>query len=75
LRPRVPKTFAPLLAVVRNDQVDTTSRQRCLEELVKLSLTDAESLELNDALSGMPPGALRVPATSPASSKAPETKP
>ncbi len=61
LRPRVAKKFAPLLAVVRNEALDTSSRQRCLEELVKLSLTAEESLELAQALSGLPQGTLEVP--------------
>lgn len=62
IRPRVSKKFAPLLSVVKNELVDTGSRQRCLEELIKLPLDENESLELAQALSGVPQGTLRVPA-------------
>jgi hypothetical protein len=61
LRPRVAKRFAPLLAVVRNEALDTTSRQQCLEELMKLPLSADETQALAEALSGLPPGTLKVP--------------
>ena len=62
LRPRVAKSFEPLFAVVKNELVDSSSRQKSLEALMKLSLSDAESQELAMALAGMPQGSLRIPA-------------
>lgn len=62
LRPRVTRRFAPLFAVVRNEALDTSSRERCLAELVKLPLSPAETAELGAALAGLPAGTLRRPA-------------
>jgi hypothetical protein len=61
LRPRVQRRFAPLFAVITNEALDAASRQRCLEEAVKLPPTDAESEQLAEALAGLPPGTLRRP--------------
>jgi len=61
LRPKVEKKFDPLLAVVRNEVVDTTSRQRALDELVKMKLSDADAGRLAEALAGLKPNTLRTP--------------
>ncbi len=61
LRPKVEKSFDVLLGLVRNEGVDTGSRQRCLEEVLKLDLSAAQRGELERALSGLKPDTLRLP--------------
>ena len=60
LRPKVERKFEPLLAVVRNEVIDTGSRQRCLDEVMKLTLSDAQQQELTEALAGIKPNTLRT---------------
>ena len=60
LRPKVEKKFEPLLAVVRNEVIDTGSRQRCLDEVMQLTLSDAQQQELTEGLAGIKPNTLRT---------------
>jgi hypothetical protein len=62
LRPKVARTFEPLLSVVRNEVVDTASRQRALDELMRMDLSEGESSRLADALAGLNPNTLRTQA-------------
>jgi len=61
LKPKVEKSFEVLLGLVRNEGVDTGSRQRCLDEILKLEISDGQRGELAEALSGLKPNTLRTP--------------
>jgi hypothetical protein len=61
LRPAVLRRFEPLLAVVRNEVVDTGSRQRALDQLLEMGLQPDQSARLADALAGLRPNTLRTP--------------
>ncbi len=61
LRPKVARRFEPLLCIVGNETVDATSRQRALDELVKLQLTADQQKELADTLAGLKPNTLKLP--------------
>jgi hypothetical protein len=63
LRPKVPRSFEPLLSVVGNEGIDTVSRQRALDELASMDLGPGDGGRLDDALAGMKPDTLRVPGT------------
>ncbi|MGO4292404.1 hypothetical protein [Chitinophaga sp. RAB17] len=60
LRPAIEKKFDILLAVVKNEMIDTGSRQKALDALIKLSLNEQQQNMLADALSGMKPGTLKT---------------
>ncbi|MBS0029047.1 hypothetical protein ACTJJ0_13950 [Chitinophaga sp. 22321] len=60
LRPAVEKKFDILLAVIKNELIDTLSRQKALDALIKLSLNEQQQEILADALSGMKPGTLKT---------------
>lgn len=53
LRPGVEKKFDILLAVVKNEMVDTMSRQKALDAVMKISLDAQQQEELTNALSGL----------------------
>jgi hypothetical protein len=53
LRPGVEKKFDILLAVVRNEMVDTMSRQKALDAIVKAELNEQQQEELTSSLSGL----------------------
>ncbi|HVI44646.1 MAG TPA: hypothetical protein VM802_07245 [Chitinophaga sp.] len=61
LRPGVEKKFDVLLTVVKNELVDTLTRQRTLDALTKLPLDTDQQATLADALSGLKPGTLQTP--------------
>lgn len=52
LRPRVVRQAAPLLAVVESEQLETATRQRALEAVVKLPLDDGDQQRLAAILAG-----------------------
>jgi hypothetical protein len=60
LRPGVEKKFDILLAVIKNELIDTLSRQKALDALIKLSLDEQQQEILADALSGLKPGTLKT---------------
>lgn len=60
LLPGVEKKFSVLLAVVKNELLDTLSRQKALDAILKLSLHTDEQEALATALSGLQPGTLRT---------------
>lgn len=60
LRPAVEKKFDVLLAVVKNEMIDTLSRQKALDAMIKLSLNEQQQEMLADALSGLKPGTLKT---------------
>lgn len=55
LKPRVQRQAEPLLAVIEAQDLETGSRQRALDAVVKLTLTEAEQQRLAGILAG--PGA------------------
>lgn len=59
LRPGITHSFDVLLAVVRNEIVDTLSRQKALDAIVKLDLDATQQLALADALAGIKPNVLK----------------
>jgi hypothetical protein len=60
LRPGVEQKFDILLAVVKNEMVDTMSRQKALDSIMKGSIDEQQQNELTDALSGLKPNTLRA---------------
>lgn len=60
LKPKVAKSFDVLAGVIRNEAMDTSARQRCLDEVLKLDLSDGQREELEAILSGLKPNTLRV---------------
>lgn len=59
LRPGITHHFDVLLTVVRNELIDTLSRQKALDAIVKLDLDATQQLTLADALSGIKPNVLK----------------
>ncbi|MEC5145841.1 hypothetical protein [Chitinophaga sp. 212800010-3] len=59
LRPGVTKRFDVLLAVVKNEMIDTISRQKAMDALIKLPLDEQQQEALATALSGIKPGTLK----------------
>jgi hypothetical protein len=60
LRPGVQKRFDVLLTVVKNEMIDVSSRQKALDAIVKLPLTEEETNRLADALAEIKPGTLKT---------------
>lgn len=60
LRPAVERKFEVLLAVVKNEVIDSLSRQKALDALIKFSLNDEQQAILADTLSGLKPGTLKT---------------
>lgn len=60
LRPGVEKRFDVLLSVVRNEMIDTLSRQKALDALLKLTLDASQQDTLTDALAGIKPNTLKT---------------
>lgn len=60
LRPGVEKKFDILLAVVKNEMIDTASRQKAMDAILKLPLDGPQQEMLSDALSGLKPGTLKT---------------
>jgi hypothetical protein len=60
LRPRVPRRFEPLLAVVENEACDTSSRQRALDELMRMPLAKEQERRVVDVVAGLKSSALEM---------------
>ena len=60
LRPGVEKRFEVLQTVVSNEIVDTMSRQKALDAIMKLSLNEAQQVALAETLSGLKPNTLKT---------------
>ncbi|TWV92753.1 hypothetical protein [Chitinophaga pinensis] len=60
LRPGVEKRFDVLLSVVRNEMVDTQSRQKALDAILKLNLEAGQQDTLTEALAGIKPNTLKT---------------
>lgn len=60
LRPGVEKKFDILLAVVKNEMIDTLSRQKALDAMMKGTLNEQQQEDLADALSGLKPNTLKT---------------
>jgi hypothetical protein len=61
LKPSVPQSFDVLLSVVGNEAADATSRQRCLDQLLKLPIAPQQQEQLTQLLAGLKPNILRMP--------------
>ncbi len=59
LRPKVQKQFDVLLEVIKNEIIDTTSRQRCLDEIMKMNIEENQSEQLANVLAGLKPNTLK----------------
>lgn len=60
VKPKVNKRFEPLLSVVQNETIDAISRQKCLDELLKLNLDESQQEQLSQALAGIKPNTLNI---------------
>lgn len=60
LRPGVEQKFEVLLAVIKNEMIDTMSRQKALDAVMKMSVDEQQQEELTNALSGLKPNTLKV---------------
>lgn len=60
LRPGVEKRFDILLTVVKNEMVDTLSRQKALDAIMKISPDEQQQNDLSAALSGLKPNTLKT---------------
>lgn len=60
LRPGVEKRFDILLAVVKNEMVDTLSRQKALDAIMKGAMDEQQQEELTNVLSGLKPNTLQT---------------
>jgi hypothetical protein len=60
LRPRVARRFEPLLAVVANEACDTSSRQRALDELIRMPLSEDLERRVAGVVAGLESGALKM---------------
>lgn len=60
LRPGVIQRFDVLLSVVRNEMIDSLSRQKALDALLKLTLDASQQDALTDALAGIKPNTLKT---------------
>lgn len=60
LRPGVVKQFDVLLSVVRNEVLDTDTRQRALDAIMQLTLDNSQQEELAAVLAGLKPSTLRT---------------
>ncbi len=60
LRPSVEKKFTVLLSVVKNELLDTLTRQKALDAMMKIHISEQEQETLADVLSGLKPGTLHT---------------
>jgi hypothetical protein len=60
LRPGVTRRFEVLLEVLRNELLDTASRQQALDAVMKLPQDESQQETLTAVLSGLKPGTLKI---------------